>query len=207
MGKFHYRPPEGIYRPKMYDHRWDVFQLGLVFWSLLCDCPHPYIIDSSHRETIENPESTYTERVGVMFLMQVKNLGVPTAREWSAMYNFSIPNVEVSGQDENLHRQIIDGFRRQVEEQENLNVYLNMSEQEMRDNRQRMIYRRIRDVNPNSVYLQQGGFLEMKFYDSSYLDILVDMLQFLQTKYSFRVHKQNYHDWLNFRPVFHRRTG
>jgi len=110
MGKFHYRPPEGVHRPSMYDQKWDIFQIGIVLWSLFCDEAHPYEIDSSTLKTIQNPKD-HLSLLAALWMMQTQNIGYPSAIEWKQLQSFKIPNVQINQKDEETRMRIMDQLK------------------------------------------------------------------------------------------------
>ena len=88
----------------------DIFQLGIVLWSLFCDAAHPYEIDSDTLRTIQNP-TTPSRLLSALWTMQTKNIGIPSAIEWEELQNFRIPNVQINMQDEQTRISLMNQLR------------------------------------------------------------------------------------------------
>ena len=95
----------------MYDQKWDIFQIGIVLWSLFCDEEHPYLIDSATIRTIQDPKTNYMSRLSALWMMQTLNIGFPSAAEWNELQNFRVPNVQNNQPDEESRMKIMNQLK------------------------------------------------------------------------------------------------
>ena len=178
----------------MYDQKWDIFQLGIVLWSLFCDAAHPYEIDSDTLRTIQNP-TTPSRLLSALWTMQTKNIGIPSAIEWEELQNFRIPNVQINMQDEQTRISLMNQLRDVIIGIPDYESDFLNAEYDSKTKRCELIIKRIKHKRINTVeneeddetfnenlnFLRQNcpELIQTDPNGSNYVSILADMLHFV----------------------------
>ena len=173
----------------MYDQKWDVFQLGVVLWSLFCDKSHPY---NESLKTIIDPRGRHnTSLISTLWTIQTTNLGIPSATEWQKLQDFRIPNVQINMQDEVKRTNLMYQLKDVITEIPEYRQHFSNAEYDSKTKRCELI---INIIEQNMIYTvfdemddKRLAFLNKKFPEliqtdssySNYVSILADMLHFV----------------------------
>ena len=153
LGKPHYRPPEGVYLPRNYDQKWDVFQLGMVIWEIFCDKNHPYTITQAITRDLLSSDPS--QRLKTMFELHVQHLGIPTDHEFVEIRKYVPDGVIVPEREIHNHTALIEKFMNAIR---GMLKSSNLSSEEGAlkswETRKRLISHRIETVSQTNEFYQ-----------------------------------------------------